>query len=407
MEAVFETPLKTLDVAAALFAPLQKKLDDLRENGLYRTFYEFSHISEHPGHTAHGGRVVQVWSGNDYFGLGQHPDLIKAQIESTQLHGTSSGGSRNIGGTSVSHAELEKRIAAWHGKDRALVFSSGYAANFETLSTLIAAIPDMVVFSDRNNHRSLIEGIARTGCTKHVFPHNDFEALDRMLAGYDRERPKLIVFESVYSMDGDVAPLGAFFDLAEKHGALTFLDETHAIGLMGPTGAGLAEELNDHRATFVQGVFSKALGTLGGYVAGPDSAIDYVRSHAPGFIFSSTMPQAVLDATLTGLDIVQRGDDLRRGVMDNVIRLKNALRNAGLRFLDGGTHIVPVIVPGGERVHRVSRRLLDEFGIYVAPVTYPSVPKGTERFRVTIAPFRTPEQIEAFVSKLQLCLEQD
>ena len=407
MEAVSETPLKPSNTAAALFEPLRKKLDELRGNGLYRTFYEFSHISDQPGHTFFGGRPVQVWSGNDYFGLGQHPELIEAQIKSTQLHGTSSGGSRNIGGTSVAHAELERRIAQWHGCERALVFSSGYAANFETLSTLIAAIPDIVVFSDQNNHRSLIEGIARTRCSKHVFPHNDLESLERMLAGYERDRPKLIVFESVYSMDGDVAPISAFFDLAEKYQALTFLDETHAIGLIGPTGAGLAEELGDPRATFVQGVFSKALGTLGGYVAGPDSAIDYVRSHAPGFIFSSSMPQAMLDATLKGLEIVQRGDDLRRAVMDNVIRLKTALRNAGLNFLDGGTHIVPVIVPGGERVHRVSRRLLDEHAIYLAPVTFPTVPRGTERFRVTIAPFRTPEQIEAFVSTLRHCLAQE
>lgn len=391
----------------AVFATFQQKIDGLKKDGLYREFVPCGHLADEPGFTAHEGKRVQVWCTNDYLGLSQHPDLIKAQTESTALHGTGNGGSRNIAGTSTTHVELEQRLAAWHGKERALVFSSGYVANFETLSTLIAGIPEMVVFSDALNHRSLIEGIVRSGCKKVVFPHNDLQALEAALQEYDLDHPKLIVFESVYSMDGDSSPVSAVCDLAERYNALTFLDETHAIGVMGPTGAGLSEELGDHRATFVQGVFGKAIGTVGGYVAGPDVALDYVRSHAPGFIFTTALPQASMDATLRGLEIVQGGNDLRRDLMANARYLKQELRAAGIEFIDADSHLVPVMVPGSERVRRVSRRLFDEFGIYVQPINFPSVPRGTERFRVTAPPYRTKEQLDQFVGALKKCLAQD
>ncbi|WP_271215378.1 5-aminolevulinate synthase [Streptosporangium carneum] len=381
-----------------------RKLEELRRNGLYRSFFPCSHLAAERGHATHGAEKVQVWCSNDYLGLSQHPELVRAQIESTVEHGTGSGGSRNIAGTSATHVELETRLAAWHGKERALIFSSGYVANFETLSTLISAIPDIVVFSDARNHRSLIEGILRTGCRKHVFPHNDLDALERALAEYGDDHPKLIVFESVYSMDGDVSPVGAICDLADRYNALTFVDETHAIGTIGPTGAGVCEELGEHRPTFVQGVFGKAVGTVGGYVAGPDGALDYVRSHAPGFIFTTALPQSSMDATLKGLDLVQEGDALRRRLMDNVRYLKGALRAAGIDFIDAESHLVPVMVPGAERVRRVSRRLLEEHGIYVTPINFPSVPRGTERFRVTVPPYRTPEQIDDFVAALRKSL---
>jgi 5-aminolevulinate synthase len=380
---------------------LRAKLDDLERNGLYRRFISCSHIVSEQGHAMHAGRRIQIWCSNDYLGLSQHQEMVEAQAEATKKHGTGSGGSRNIAGTNAAHVELEERLAAWHEKERALVFSSGYSANFETLSTLLAAIPGLVVFSDANNHRSLIEGVRRSGAKKHVFAHNDGGDLEKALAAYPRETPKFIIFESVYSMDGDTSPVSEFCDLAERYNAITFLDETHAIGIKGETGAGLCEELGEHRPTFIQGVFGKSVGTLGGYVAGPDTALDYVRSHAPGFIFTTALPQATLAATLKGLDLIQKGADLRRELLEKVGYLKDALRTAGIEFIDADSHLVPVMVRGEDRVKRVSERMLDGFGIYLTPVNFPSVPRGAERFRVTVAPHRTPQQIDTFVTALR------
>jgi 5-aminolevulinate synthase len=237
--------------------------------------------------------------------MSQHRGVMRAQIASTLQHGVGNGGSRNIAGTSEAHVALEERLAAWHGKARALVFTSGYIANTETLSTLLKAVPETVVFSDALNHRSLIEGVRQAGNPKHIFAHNDLDDLERALASHPLDRPKLIVFESVYSMDGDVAPVSRICDLAERYNALTYLDETHAIGVNGPTGAGICEETGERRVTYLQGVFGKAVGTTGGYVAGPDAALDYVRSHAPGFIFTTTIPRSSLDATLESLSVIQ------------------------------------------------------------------------------------------------------
>ncbi|MEU3752924.1 5-aminolevulinate synthase [Streptomyces olivoreticuli] len=391
----------------SVFGGMRSKLTELKESGLYREFTPCSYLAEDPGTALHQGRRIQVWCTNDYLGMSQNPQVMEAQIASTLRHGTGNGGSRNIAGTSEAHVALEARLAAWHRKPRALVFTSGYVANFETLTTLLQAVPDMVVFSDALNHRSLIEGIRATKNRKHIFPHSDVAALEELLSQYETERPKLIVFESVYSMDGDIAPIGAICDLADRYNAMTYLDETHAIGVNGPTGAGICEQLGEERATFVQGVFGKAVGTTGGYVAGPDEVLDYVRSHAPGFIFTTTIPRSSLDATRRSLDIVQSGvgGELRRKLRENALRMRAALRTAGIDFIDAESHLVPVLVPGGERVKRVSRRLLDEFDIYVQPVNYPSVAKGGERFRVTVAPFRTQEQIDAFVRALRACLD--
>ncbi|WP_306320206.1 MULTISPECIES: 5-aminolevulinate synthase [unclassified Streptomyces] len=392
----------------SVFVGLHKRLENLKEAGLYREFTPCSYLAAEPGHAIHQGRRIQVWCTNDYLGMSQHPKVMEAQIASTRRHGTGNGGSRNIAGTSEAHVDLERRLADWHRAPRALVFSSGYVANFETLSTLLTAVPETVVFSDSLNHRSLIEGIRSSGNAKHVFPHNDVRALEELLSQYDIERPKLIVFESVYSMDGDIAPIREICDLADRYNAMTYLDETHAIGVNGPTGAGICEEIGEYRPTFVQGVFGKALGTTGGYVAGPDTALDYVRSHAPGFIFTTTIPRSNLDATRCSLDVVQspEGAELRRALRENATRMRAALHAADIDFIDAPSHLVPVLVPGGERVKRISRRLLDEFGIYVQPINYPSVAKGGERFRVTVAPFRTQRQIEEFVDALRVCLDE-
>ncbi|MBV2153029.1 5-aminolevulinate synthase [Kitasatospora sp. SUK 42] len=397
---ILETPMDT-----SVLDPLRIQLDELRANRLYRDFLPVAHQAAEPGHTWHNGRLVQVWCSNDYLGLSQHPDAIAAQMASIAQHGTGTGGSRNIAGTSVAHVELERRLAEWHGKERALIFSSGYVANFESLSTLIAATPGMVVFSDALNHRSLIEGIVRSGASKQVFKHNDLADLRARLAATPSYLPKLIVFESVYSMDGDTSPLSEILDLAEEFRALTWLDETHSIGVRGATGAGLSEELGDHRATFIQGVFGKALGTVGGYVVGPDVALDYVRSKAPGFIFTTALPQASMDATLCTLDIVQKGAGLRAELADKAALMKAELRARDIEFLDADSHLVPVMVRGAERVRKVADLLLEHHDIYVQPINFPSVPAGSERYRVTVAPFRTPEQIANFAESLQHCLK--
>jgi 5-aminolevulinate synthase len=394
--------------AMALPASYRQGVDALRADGLYREFVPCSYLADEPGYALHQGRRIEVWCSNDYLGLSHHPEVIGAQVEAALRHGTGSGGSRNIAGTSVAHVALEESLADWHGKERALVLTSGYVANFETLSTLFVAEPGMVVFSDALNHRSLIEGIVRSPVRKHVFAHNDVAELERLLQRYDLDQPKLIVFESLYSMDGDHGPITEFCDLAERYNALTYLDETHAIGMAGPTGAGLCEELGEHRPTFIQGVFGKALGTVGGYVAGPDAALDYVRSHAPGFIFTTTIPAASLEATRQSLSIVRSepGRELRELAWSNAALMKEELGAAGISFISAPSHLVPVLVPGANRVKQISRRLLGEYGIYVQPINFPSVPRGVERFRITVPPARTRKQITGFVSALHQCLSE-
>lgn len=394
---------------AHTYAGLQAGIDKLKAEGLYRDFVACSYLAEDRGHALHRGRRIQVWCTNDYLGMSQHPDVIQAQIASTLRHGTGNGGSRNIAGTSEAHVELETLLAGWHGKERALVFTSGYVANVETLTTLLRAEPDTMVFSDALNHRSLIEGVRASGNDKYIFGHNDLTDLELALAAQPLDRPKLIVFESVYSMDGDVAPISEICDLAERYNARTYLDETHAIGVSGPTGAGICEETGESRATFLQGVFGKAVGSTGGYVAGPDVPLDYVRSHAPGFIFTTTIPRCSLDAVLASLTVIRssEGARIRRELHANADLMRRRLSEAGIAHVAAPTHLVPVLVPGGNRVKRISRRLLDEFSLYVQPINFPSVPKGGERFRVTVAPFRTEQQIQEFVEALAQCLADD
>ncbi|MGC5342867.1 5-aminolevulinate synthase [Streptomyces sp. DT171] len=380
-------------------------IKQLRADGLYRAYMPTAHNAAVPGSTAREGvEEVEVWCSNDYLGLSQHPELIMTQVRSAAAHGVGMGGSRNIGGTSTTHVALEEALADWHGTERALVFSSGYVANFETLSVLLTAVPDIIVFSDENNHRSLIEGIRRSGCRRHVVPHNDVKALERLLEESPPSAPKLIVFESIYSMDADRSPISEICDLADRHDALTYLDETHAIGVKGPTGAGLAEELGETRPTFVQGVFGKAIGTVGGYVAGPDVALDYVRSHAPGFIFTTALPQATMDTTMTGLRLVQKGVELRRDLAAKSESLKRRLQRLGITVAGTESHVLPVMVPGRTAAQRVAERMLTKHGIYVQAINFPSVPMGQERLRVTVAPNRTEEQIERFANALAECV---
>ncbi|MFI5493444.1 5-aminolevulinate synthase [Actinoplanes sp. NPDC051859] len=381
---------------------LSEKLDGLRASGQYRTFIASDNITDWPGYARCEDQTIAVWCSNDYLGLGQHPAVVDRTAAELRAQGVGAGGSRNISGTAVAHALLEKRFAEWHEKEAALLFSSGYVANFETISVLRRAIPELVVYSDRLNHRSLIEGIRRHPGETHVFRHNDVEHLRSLLLAQDPARPKLIVLESIYSMDADLGPVSAMCDLAEEFGALTYIDETHAIGIRGPGGAGLLAELGETRATFVQGVAGKALGTVGGYVAGPRDVIDFVRSTAPGFIFTTALPPAVVAGTDTALSIVQggEGDQLRNSLSRNVALLKGLLSEREIPFLDHDSHFVPVLVSGARRVKAVAQVLRSAHNVYVQPINAPSVPVGTERFRLAPGPYRTADEIYLFVNHL-------
>jgi 5-aminolevulinate synthase len=385
---------------------LSGKLDELLASGQYRTFVASDNLTDRPGYARCDGRTIAVWCSNDYLGLGQHQAVIDRTVTELRAQGIGAGGSRNISGTAVAHAALEQRFAQWHQKEAALLFSSGYVANFETISSLRRAIPELVIYSDRLNHRSLIEGIRRHPGETHVFRHNDLAHLRSLLRVQDPDRPKLIVLESIYSMDADLGPVSAVCDLAEEFGALTYIDETHAVGVRGPRGAGLLAELGETRATFVQAVAGKALGTVGGYVAGPGYAMDFVRSTAPGFIFTTALPPAVVAGTDTALSIVQaeEGAQLRDALRRNVHLLKQLLSERAIPFLDHDSHFVPVLVPGARRVKAVAKMLMSANGIYVQPINAPSVPEGTERFRLAPGPYRTATEIHEFVDDLDLAL---
>jgi 5-aminolevulinate synthase len=385
---------------------LSSKLDELLVSGQYRTFIASDNITDRPGYARCDDRTIAVWCSNDYLGLGQHQAVIDRAVAELQAQGIGAGGSRNISGTAAAHTELERRIAQWHEKEAALLFSSGYVANFETLSSLRRAVPELVIYSDRLNHRSLIEGIRRHPGETHVFHHNDVGHLRSLLRAHDPDRPKLIVIESIYSMDADLGPVSVVCDLAEEFDALTYVDETHAVGVRGPRGAGLLAERGETRATFVQAVAGKALGTVGGYVAGPRDAIDFVRSTAPGFIFTTALPPAVVAGTDTALSIVQgvEGVRLRAALQRNVDLLKRLLSARAIPFLDHDSHFVPVLVPGARRVKAVAQMLMSADGIYVQPVNAPSVPEGTERFRLAPGPYRTAREISQFVDALDRAL---
>jgi 5-aminolevulinate synthase len=381
---------------------LTERLRALHDSNSYRSFIASDNLVARPGYADGPDGILQVWCSNDYLGLSQHPAVIESVIGELGRQGLGSGGSRNISGTSQVHSRLELELASWHGMERALLFSSGYAANFEFLSSLRLALPGLVIFSDSLNHRSLIEGIKRHPGRTEVFAHNSLVDLERRIAAYPRQTPKLIVLESIYSMDADLGPITEVCDIAEQYGAMTYVDETHAIGIRGRTGSGLLEELDERRVTFVQGVLGKALGTVGGYVAGPDASVDFVRSTAPGFIFTTSLPPAVIAGTLTALALV-RGDYgqlLRDSLHDRVATLKQALRAESLEFLDHDSHFVPVFIRGGHRTQAVAAALRTSHHIYVQAINEPSVARGSERFRLAVGPHRTDAEIHQLVAAL-------
>jgi 5-aminolevulinate synthase len=395
--------------AAAEFMDYQgfftSALDRLKAESRYRVFADLERIAgQFPRARWHGPdgapRDVTIWCSNDYLGMGQHPDVVRAMAETAQRMGTGAGGTRNISGTSHPIVDLEAELADLHGKEAALVFTSGYVSNQTGISTIARLIPDCLILSDALNHNSMIEGVRQSGRDKIVFRHNDLHHLESLLAEAG-DRPKLVVFESVYSMDGDVAPIQAICNLAERYGAMTYLDEVHAVGMYGPRGAGIAErEGAMHRVDVIEGTLAKAFGVMGGYIAASAAVIDAVRSHAPGFIFTTALPPAVAAAAATSVRHLKRSPAERQAQQRQVARTKTALSRAGLPLLDTPTHIVPVMVGEAGACKAATDRLLQRHAIYIQPINYPTVPRGAERLRITPTPLHTDADIERLTEAL-------
>ncbi|CAA9497591.1 MAG: 5-aminolevulinate synthase [uncultured Sphingomonas sp.] len=371
----------------------QAAIDRLHNEGRYRVFIDilrergrYPNAKCFAGHN--GPKPITVWCSNDYLGMGQHPAVIAAMEEALHDVGAGSGGTRNIGGNTHYHVQLEGELADLHGKEAALLFTSGYVSNEAALSTLGKLLPGCVIFSDELNHASMIAGIRTSGCEKRVFRHNDLEHLEELLAAEDADTPKLIAFESVYSMDGDVAPIAAICDLADRYGALTYLDEVHAVGMYGERGGGISErDAVAGRVTIIEGTLGKAFGVMGGYVAADRNIVDCIRSYAPGFIFTTSLSPVLVAGALASVRHLKASNEERRAQQAAAAMLKAKFADARLPVMDSSTHIVPLLVGCPLKAKRISDILLAEYGLYVQPINYPTVPRGTERLRFTPGPW--------------------
>lgn len=381
-------------------------IDRLHSEGRYRVFIDilrnkgaYPNARCFAGHN--GPKPITVWCSNDYLAMGQHPKVVTAMEEALHDVGAGSGGTRNIGGNTHYHIELESELADLHDKEGALIFTSGYVSNDATLSTLAKLLPGCVIFSDALNHASMIAGIRNAGCEKRVFRHNDLEHLEELLAAEDPAVPKVIAFESVYSMDGDVAPIHAICDLAEKYNALTYIDEVHAVGMYGKRGGGISErDEAAHRIDIIEGTLGKAFGVMGGYIAADKRIIDCIRSYAPGFIFTTSLSPVLVAGVLASVRHLKQSSEERDGQQAAANALKTMFRNAGLPVMDSVTHIVPLMVGDPVRAKKISDILLAEYGVYVQPINYPTVPRGTERLRFTPGPAHTPEMMAGLTEAL-------
>jgi 5-aminolevulinate synthase len=383
----------------------RNQLDTLQAEGNYRVFADLQRQrGNYPRATHMNGRNqadVTVWCSNDYLGMGQHPEVLAAMHAVLDSTGAGAGGTRNIAGTNHHHILLEQELAGLHGTEAALLFNSGYMANWAALSTLAVRLPGCVVLSDALNHASMIEGIRHSRADRVVWGHNDVADLDRKLSRIDPALPKLVAFESVYSMDGDIAPIAEILDVCEKHGAMSYLDEVHAVGLYGDHGGGISErEKLAHRLTVINGTLAKGFGVIGGYIAGSAAMCDFVRSFASGFIFTTAIPPAIAAGALASVRHLKASSVEREGQQRNVAMLRAKLDAAGLPHAVNPSHIVPVMVGDPVLCKQVSDTLLEQHGIYVQPINYPTVPKGTERLRITPSPLHTEADIDHLVSAL-------
>ena len=381
-------------------------IDRLHDEGRYRVFIDIlrtkgSYPNAQCFHGHNGPKPITVWCSNDYLCMGQHPAVIAAMEEALHDVGAGSGGTRNIGGNTHLHVQLERELADLHGKQGALLFTSGYVSNEAALSTLGKLLPGCVIFSDELNHASMIAGIKNSGCEKRVFRHNDLAHLEQLLAAEDPETPKLIAFESVYSMDGDVAPITAICDLADRYGALTYLDEVHAVGMYGPRGGGISEADGvADRVTIIEGTLGKAFGVMGGYISADTDIIDCIRSYAPGFIFTTSLSPVLVAGALASVRHLKASNEERVAQQAGAALLKAKFRDAGLPVMDSVTHIVPLLVGCPIEAKRISDILLAEYGLYVQPINFPTVPRGTERLRFTPGPNHSEAMMDELTGAL-------
>ncbi|MEO1015314.1 MAG: 5-aminolevulinate synthase [Pseudomonadota bacterium] len=383
----------------------EDKLGALREEGAYRVFANIKRkagaFPQASNHGAVGPRDVTVWCSNDYLGMGQHPDVLAAMHQAIDDCGAGAGGTRNISGTNHYHVLLEDELADLHGKEAALLFTSGYVSNWTTLSTLASRMPGCIVYSDAMNHASMIEGIRHSKAERHIFRHNDPAHLEELLKGAPADAPKLVAFESVYSMDGDIAPIDEICDVAERYGAMTYLDEVHAVGLYGPRGGGIAErEGMMDRLTVIEGTLGKAFGVMGGYITGSRPLIDFVRSFASGFIFTTALPPTLAAGALASVRHLKSSDAERKGHQAAVAKVRARLHGVGIPTLENPSHIVPVMVKDAAKCKWISDWLMENHGIYVQPINYPTVARGTERLRITPSPVHTDDDIDRLVRAL-------
>src|SRR2546425_5988197 len=380
-------------------------LNRLRDERRYRVFADLERLAGRfpraVWHSPAGPRSVVIWCSNDYLGMGQHPKVIGAMVETATRMGTGAGGTRNIAGTNHPLVELERELADLHGKDAALLFTSGYVSNQTGISTICKLMPSCLILSDALNHNSMIEGLRQSGTEKHIWRHNDLGHLEELLKRTEPQRPKLIVFESLYSMDGDVAPINDICDLAQRYDAMTYCDEVHAVGLYGPRGGGITErEGAACRVDVIEGTLAKAFGCLGGYIASDAALVDAVRSYAPGFIFTTALPPAICAAATAAIRHLKASSFERERHQERAARVKAVLNGVGLPVMPSTTHIVPVFVGQPDKCKEASDLLLAEHGVYIQPINYPTVPKGTERLRITPTPFHEDALIDALAEAL-------
>jgi len=380
-------------------------LDQLRHERRYRVFADLERIAgRFPHalwHSSQGPREVVIWCSNDYLGMAQNPKVVGAMVETAARMGTGAGGTRNIAGTNHPLVELEHELADLHGKPAALVFTSGYVSNQTGIPTIARLLPGCLILSDALNHNSMIEGVRQSNCEKQIWRHNDLGHLEELLKAADPARPKLIAFESLYSMDGDVAPVHAICDLAKRYGAMTYVDEVHAVGMYGPHGGGICERENAMgRVDVLEGTLAKAFGCLGGYIAGSTEMVDAVRSYAPGFIFTTALPPAICAAATTAIRHLKTSSWERERHQDRSARVKAVLNAAGLPVMPTATHIVPVLIGDAEKCKAASDLLLAEHGIYIQPINYPTVPRGMERLRITPSPYHDDALIDRLAESL-------